>query len=350
MADNILDVVDPQALTLAARALPFPGGILQRWLPDITRLDHRYRFFRRDRALRRAAPYRGWDTPAVPIERGQAEEVTGRMLPISDILWLLEEEAQLLDAARASGDADAALAAYDNDLREVVRRIQQAVMLKQGEAIAHGTVTFGTEDAPENGLQLGSVEFGIPDAHYIDAPEAWSATPEILTQLGDYATTYKTTTGNEVEAGVAIISTRILSILASDSDFTGAYATAFGQPPVVGEAEINQLLERRRLPRIIVDDTAVPDHTGAMTRQIPDNRIVFLPSDRPVGQTQWGTTEEAKRLARAQRVDPANMPGLVVVPMESENPVRTGLLGAAIVMPVVTEPDLIMSVQVLDLA
>jgi hypothetical protein len=62
---------------------PFPGGILHRWFPAKTRRDHRYRFFKKDRSMRRAVPLRPWDTPAVPIERGQLEEVTGRMLPIS---------------------------------------------------------------------------------------------------------------------------------------------------------------------------------------------------------------------------------------------------------------------------
>jgi hypothetical protein len=353
MPEDIFEVADPQAMTLAAREIPFPAGILDRWLPSAQRRDHRYRFFRRDRALRRAAPFRGWDTPAVPIERGAAEEITGRMLPVSVILWLLEEESQLLDAARAAGDADAALDAYANDVREVVRRILQRVMLAQGEAVAHGRVTIGTEAAPENQLQLGTVEFGIPAGHYFTAGGLFNdPTADILGQFTEWQQTYRATTGNEVTPGVMVASTAIANRLAANEGFTNAYATAFGRPPSVGVAEINELLARRQLPRLIIDDTAVPNHAGVMTRQIPADRLVLLPEDpanggRAIGQTQWGLTEEQKKLERAEVFDAGTSPGLVVVPMESENPVRTGTLGTGIVMPVVTEPDLVMSVKVL---
>jgi hypothetical protein len=348
-----LDITDPLELTLAARQLPFPGGILQRWLPTRTRLDHRYRFFKRDRSLRRAAPVRAWDTPAVPIERGQVEEVTGRMLPISVILPLLEEESQLLDAARASTDEVLVASVFDNDLLETTRRVLQRIMLMQGEAIASGKVTIGTQAAPENGLQLGSVDFGIPAGQYITAGTLWSAGGvDILDQLSTYKQTYITTTGHEVSPGVMITSQRVANAMVTDAKLREVFGSILGTPASIGVNQLNQVLGDRQLPRLIVDDTAVPDHNGTMTRQIPDDRIVFLPEDpanggMAVGQTQFGTTEEAKKLAQAQVFDAADTPGLVVVPMTSDNPVQTATLATAIVMPVVSEPDLIMSVKVL---
>lgn len=349
-----LDITDPQVLTLGARELPFPGGILDRWLPPQTRFDHRYRFFRKDRAFRRAAPVRPWDSPAVPVERGSAEEVTGRMLPISIILPLLEEEAQLLDAARQANDNEAALDVFANDTRELVRRIRQRVMLMQGEAISSGKVTIGTEAAPENSLQLGSVDFGLPTAHYFTAGTLWSdtANADLLQQLVAMVQQYITTTGNEVRPGVMVASTTIFNDMAQNTKLRNVFGSLLGAPGSVSLDQVNAALASRRLPRLIIDDTAVMNHLGVMQRQIPEDRIVLLPEEpgvdggQPVGRTQWGTTEEAKKITRARKLNVANMPGLVVVPMESENPVQTATLGTAIAMPVITEPDLIMSVKV----
>lgn len=348
-----LDLVDVEALTLAAREIPFPAGILDRWLPPAQRLDHRYRFFKRDRSMRRAAPRRAWDTPATPVERGTVEEVTGRMLPSSTIVPLLEEEAQLLDAARAADNADEIEALFDNDVVAVTRPILQTVMLSQGEAISAGTVTVGTQVTPENQLQLGAVDFGLPSAHYFTAPTLWSdtANADVLGQIATDVQTYVTTTGQEVRPGVMIGSTAILNNMLANAALRAVFGSTLGTPATIGINQLNAILQERQLPRFIVDDTAVPDWRGVMTRQIPEDRVIFLPEEPAlggiaVGRTQWGTTEEAKKLVRAQAIDAANAPGLVVVPMESENPVQTATLGTGIYMPVVTEPDLIMSVKV----
>ncbi|MGW5556861.1 major capsid protein [Micromonospora sp. NPDC003944] len=354
MATMALELTDPEELTLAARQIPFPGGILQRWLPAVTRRDHRYLFRRSARSLRRAIPFRPWNTPAVPMDRGEMTEVTGRMLPLSGILWLLEEDSQLLDAARAAGDEDAIAEVFDQDLLTLTRGALQRLMLAHGEAIAYGKVTVGTQAAPENRLQLGSVDFGIPAQHFFTAPTLWNGvTPDIFGQMDAHKTVYKTTTGGEVLPGVGIISTRILNVMLKDTDFRNVFGSLLGAPPSIGAASVRQALADRELPRLIVDDTMVPDHTGKMTRVLPDDRIVYLPEEpgneggMPVGQTQWGTTEEAKKLIRAQALGEDNAPGLVAVAMESENPVHTGTMVAGITMPVVTDPDLIMSVKVL---
>ncbi|MFC3988733.1 major capsid protein [Actinoplanes siamensis] len=348
-----LELTDPEELTVAARQIPFPAGILQNWLPAVTRRDHRYLFRRSARSLRRAIPFRPWNTPAVPLDRGEVNEVSGRMLPLSGILWLLEEESQLLDAARAAGDEDAIAQVFDQDLLTLTRGALQRIMLAQGEAIWSGKVTVGTQSAPENRLQLGSVDFGLPAQNFITASTLWNAsTPDVFGQLDALTTTYKTTTGSEVMPGVVIMSTRIKNVLLKDPDFRNLLGSLLGAPPSIGTAQLRQLFADRELPRLIVDDTAVPNHNGVMTRQIPDDRIVILPEmpsqgGQAVGQTQWGTTEEAKKLVRAQALGEENAPGLVAVAMESENPVHTGTLVSGIAMPVVTDPDLIMSVKVL---
>jgi hypothetical protein len=354
MATMALELTDPEELTLAARQIPFPGGILQRWLPAVQRRDHRYLFRRSSRSLRRAIPFRPWNTPAVPLDRGEMTEVTGRMLPLSGILWLLEEDAQLLDAAVASGDADAIAEVFDQDLLTLTRGALQRIMLAQGEAISTGKVTVGTQTAPENRLQLGTVDFGLPAQNYFTASTLWNGvTPDVFGQLDAYTTTYRTTTGQEVNPGVIIMSTRIKNVLLKDADFRNLLGSLIGAPPSIGTAQMRQLFTDRELPRLIIDDTAVPDHTGKMTRLIPDDRIVILPEEpgneggMAVGQTQWGTTEEAKKLVRAQAIGEENAPGLVAVAMESENPVHTGTLVAGISMPVVTDPDLVMSIKVL---
>lgn len=347
MPNFLLDATDPEVLTVAARQIPFPGGVLQDWLPNITRRDHRYRFFRGDRAFRRATPVRPWNTPAVPLERGEFSEVTGRMLPMSNIMWLLEDESQLLDVARANGDDQQVAAIFGQDIVTQTRSILQRVMLMQAEAIVQGRVTIGTQADPENGLQLGSVEFGVETPE--TAGTLWdAATPGILGQIREQKTAYKVANGGTVEPAVMVISQRIFDVMMADEELRAVFGTTLGTPTTIGEDQVSEVLRRRNLPEIIVDDTEVMDITGTMQRLIPDNRVVFLPPrGTPVGQTQWGVTEEAKKLARARAISDANTPGLVIVPVEEENPVQTGTLASAIAMPVVTQPDLVRSYDVL---
>lgn len=354
MATMALELTDPEELTLAARQIPFPAGIYHQWLPSATRRDHRYKFRRSTRSLRRAIPFRPWNTPAVPLDRGELTEVYGRMLPLSGILWLDEENAQLLDAAEAAGDEDGVAALFDDDLLTLTRGALQRIMLAQGEAIWSGKVTVGTQAAPENRLQLGSVDFGMPSQHFFTASALWNGvTPDIFGQIDFHKTIYKTTTGQEVLPGVMVVSTRILNVMLVDATIRALLGSMLGTPLSVGIDQLRSAMATRELPRLIVDDTAVPDHMGVMRRQVPDDRIIYLPEvpgqpgGREVGKTQWGLTEEAKKLARAQAISADNAPGLIAVPMQDENPVQTGTLLSGIAMPVVTDPDLIMSVKVL---
>lgn len=354
MAEMLLGVGDVEELSLVARGIPFPAGVLHQWLPPQTRRDHRYRYLVRNRSQQRAAAVRAWDTPAIPTDRGAVEEKTGRMFPLSLIRWLLEEESQLLDVARSSDDADLIGDIFGQDVVQQARQILQRLMLMQGEAISFGTVTVGTQAAPENGLQLGSVDFGVSElGNVFTAPTLFdNATPGILGQFAAFKQQYNTGTGTEVSPGVALISTRILNVLLSDDELRTFAGSILGTPTSIGVNQLNQIMSDRQLPRLIVDDTAVPDWRGVMTRQIPDDRMILLPESPAnggmrVGATQWGLTEEAKKLVRAQELSEANAPGLVAVPMEEENPVHTGTLVTGIAMPVIEEPDLVMSVKVL---
>ncbi|AXH89413.1 major capsid protein [Micromonospora aurantiaca] len=354
MATMALELVDPEELTLSARQIPFPAGVIQRWFTTATRRDHRYLFRRSTRSLRRAIPFRPWNTPAVPLDRGEMTELSGRMLPLSGILWLLEEDSQLLDVARANGDDDAVAQLFDGDLLTLTRGALQRIMLAMGELIWSGKVTVGTQSAPENRLQLGSIDFGLPPQNFTTAPILWNAgSPDIFGQLDLLNTTYKNTTGQEVSPGTYIMSTRIKNVLLKDPDLRNLLGSLLGAPPSIGTNQLRQLFEDRELPNIIVDDTMVPDHTGVMRRQIPDDRLIILPpppgteGGMAVGVNQWGTTEEAKKLVRAQALGEELAPGLVAVAMESENPVHTGTMVAGIAMPGLTEPDLVMSVKVL---
>lgn len=350
----ILDLADVEALSVAARMVPFPTGVLHRWFPQAPpRMDIRWKYLKGDRAMRRAVPFRPFDTPAVPLDRGGAELVEGRMLPMSGIFWLLEDEQFKLDALRASSSdiagSDAVLDVFATDTIAGAQRILQRVMLMQGEAVTTGKIQIGTQAAPENSLQLPTIDFGIPSTNTFVASTLWNAgSPNILGQMATHKQVYRAGTGGQVDPGVAIISTRILNTLVVDADLRALYASLVGTPSGIGEQQIQQTLVDRRLPRFIVDDTEVRDHTGVMRRQIPDNVVVYLPAEgTAVGSTQWGQTQEGRKLAQARAISLQNSAGIIAVPMQVENPVQDGLLVTGIGMTPLEQPDLVMVVQVL---
>jgi Phage major capsid protein E len=345
------DLVDPAELTLAARMLPEPQFTLSRWLPPVMRPSIDYRFVRRDRARRRIASYRAYDTPAVIRPRPGVAEVRGELPPISVLLPLGEEEAHRLNAARAAGQV-AVESIFDDDARQAARAVAARIELARGQALSQGFVRIGDPNFPENGLAQ-QVDFGLPAQHNVVAPTLWSdPTADILGQIAAWVEVYRDTSDGESPA-VMLGSTQVRSNMLQNEGVRQLTGTILGTPSAVSVDQMQAGLTARDLPRFEVYDTRVLDWHGNTRRVIEGDRVVMLPNPAAatdpniVGVTQFGRTLEADEMVSRAVLDDVAAPGLVIMPMKSENPISYGTLGTAIALPTIINPELLFVARVL---
>jgi hypothetical protein len=347
----ILDLVDPAELTLAARMIDVPAFNLNRWLPNIQRDAIEYSFVRQSRTQGRAGAYRAYDTPAIIRPRPGARQVRGQLPPISVEVPLTEEDQLRLNQARAQGANDFVADAFNGDTMIAARAVAARIELARGQALTHGRVTIGTEAQRENGLYL-EVDFGLPAEHYVTAATLWDSADDVdmLDDLETWVDTYVESSGGARPA--VMVGSRQIRARLIRSVQVRQLAGAPDAMNAVTVEQLNQILDARDLPAFITHDEQILDHTATMRRVIDADRLLLLPAPGTappdsVGVTQFGRTLEADELVRLNILDAAAAPGLVAVPMRTENPISYSVLATAISLPTVANPELIFSAKVL---
>ena len=70
------------------------------------------------------------------------------------------------------------------------------------------------------------------------------------------------------------------------------------------------------------------------------------PANEPLGKTYYGPTAEAIKLAEKGYIKAEATPGVVAVVTSTDDPVQTFTKGAAVALPAMPNPDLIMDMTV----
>lgn len=334
---NVFDLVDTRELVATIRSLEFGRNELQRYLPNSEVVDIDFRLIRLDR-LNRAAPIRAFDTPAPRGRRPGATEMRGALPPISEILDLTESERLRLRRLVGGGDVGDLIAeAIFNDAALSAAAVANRLELLRGEAMWSGMIVID-----ENGVAQ-AVDYEIPALNKVAAPIAWTATnADIVNDFFTWQEQYVDEAGDG--AVEALMSTRARSLALRNAGVRDLVGTS---APQATPQALNDVLEANGLPRIRVYDRKVEDATGVVQRVIPEDRVIFLPGDdNRIGETQLGVTEEAVTLVNARELDLEDAPGLVAVTMVSDEPVRTSTKVAGIGLPVIDQPNRILTADV----
>ncbi len=235
--------------------------------------------------------------------------------------------------------------ALQRDAVRMSRSLAARIELARGDALTNGKVTIA-----ENGVSA-TVDFGRNPLHTVTAAKVWSdPTATILTDMLGWRDTYLDTNDGD-KPGAAVTSQKVVNNMLRNPEFRALVATVVGSPSIVSMEDLQRVLSAHGLPPIYVYDAKVKV-SGAATRVIPDDRFLFLPApatspdETDLGATIWGTTIEATD-PRYGMANTDDAPGIVAGVYGTEDPPALWTKAAAIALPVLANPDLSFTADVL---
>lgn len=349
MAESIFNLVPPARLTgyarqaLADRADNQFG--LQRWLPHREVDDLNFRIEQGTTGgLTEAASFRAWDTQPRFGRRDGIKRISGALPPIGQQYILGEYDQLRLRGASAEPEIERLLL---RDAARTARAIDARFELARGQALVEAKVKMEGED----GLFL-EIEFNRSAEMNVSAAVAWTdfANADVVDDLETWLQAYRDKNGQA--PGAVLTSTKVRRTLLRNAQI---HSQLYPNSPDrrLTPADLNAYLEEFGIPPIVTYEASVINPLGVQQRIIPEDKWLFLPDsgttdsdEGQLGATLWGTTLEAQE--PEYRIAQADHPGLVVAAFkETKTPVHVNTIGAAIGVPIVVNPDLVMVADVL---
>lgn len=317
--------INPADLTAFSRAAQdaVDNGPLNTVMPNMFQGDVKFSW-KVNGNLQGTAEFGEFDTEA-PIGDGPgAEEKTMRLIPVSNKLRLSEyEQVSDPDLARALADEKA-----EQVVRFIVNRLDQA----RAEVLVNGSLAIS-----ENGV-VQNVDFGRDAAHTNATPSSglWSSgSSDPIADLREWADAITDASG--VAPNTLIMSQRVFSALAERLAGAG-YVTAGGN--VVSPAVVGQVLSAFSLPAATIYDGRV-----AGQRVIADDKLVLASSGGASGNTVYAPTVESRDPRYG--LSGASQSGIIAAVYSEDDPPVKWVLGKAVALPVLHNPDTTLSADVL---
>lgn len=343
-ARMVFDLVDPAVLTQYIRA--YDNEIMRNqmalgaWLPDVQNPELEYRINRAAFQDVDTAEFRAFDTQPRMTGRQGFSRIRGELPPLSRQIALTEEDTLRLRAL-GSADGNAALISQIyNDAERMARSVKMRLEVARGQLLTTGKVTIN-----ENGFVM-EADFGMSATHLPTASTAWSnVASDILSDLLSWTQLY--VDDNGFEPGMIVCSRTVLSYMLLNTKMREAAAFAGTTPARINLETVAAIFAANGLPPVMLYDTKARIN-GVQTPIIPADKVLLLPPpEHPMGSTQYGVTAEAMKLAGKNMITQMEMPGIVVVNLENDNPVQTFTLATAIAMPIMGDPNAVICADVI---
>jgi len=344
MANMVYDLVAPQMLIDYIRAfdneqLRFQFT-LDQFLPNRNIEDLEYRIRAGTLVDVDTAEFRSWDTQPGMTSRPGVSRKRGELPPVSRQTAIGEEELLRLrelqrNANATNGGDDPIIGEVYNDAERMVRSVQARIELARGQLLSTGKVTIA-----ENGLAI-EADFGVPGANITTAANLWTDATNAkpvsdMLALSDYwIYNYGTLPG-----AIVMAKARFTNLM-TNLEMRQVAASNGTVPNRLNAAQVRDVFAAYDLPPIVIYDTQVRVN-GVQTRVLPANKIIIVPpANEPFGNTFYGVTAEAIKLASKGYIDRSAMPGIVACVFEEDSPVQTFTLGTAVALPVIANPQLL---------
>lgn len=351
----VTDIIDPMELQAFVREIDprAYGFTLQDQLPHRERNQVEFAFRRFDRTRAEEASYRPFDVESPIGSRKGFARVTGEIPPLSKKQTLGEELTIKLAEMRGGagqGSTEIVDQIFDDaaDLTEsILARLERA----KGEALSTGKVTF-TND---RGLVDAEIDFTVGGAFPLTAlsgPSALWSVHASATPIADMIGWVKEWRDANQGRNPAYFQMSLEALQnAVQADEVKNYLAVPGgiTPPIVTEANLQQINLSLGLPPIRTYDTETNVPGVGDTRVIPAEKVLLLPaaSERDFGETTFGPTAEALELVGAGFGTVETAPGLTGVVMKTFDPVSTWTKVAGLAIPVIKNPSAIGETDVL---
>lgn len=326
---QIWDAISPADVTAFARSVPEDiTNSLARVLPNRQLTGIKSRSAKRTRT-NVAAMYRAYNAETPIGQRPQALTVTEVTLPpVGQKLPLTEAETLELEALRNGGGLDALVESVYDDTETNVRAIRNRIELARGQFLATGAFTL----TAENGLTI-EADYVLPGDHQVTPGVLWgAANPTPMTDERVWVQKVIDDSGEVPE--FAVTSSRVRNAMLAAPDYrAAAYPGAGTSAPSLSIDGLNMVRAAYGLPPLFVYDGRV-NVGGVNTRVIADD--LFILATASVGETQFGITADAIRLAGSNAVDftTTDAPGIFAAAYTSVDPVTYWSKATATAMPV----------------
>lgn len=330
---RIEDLVDLRPVILAARQVRDERNTLRDFLPAQPVEDVSYRLGRAQR-LDQTVPIRAFDQPAIPIRRPGIVAVRGDLPAITPLELLTETD--LNRAYRLAGLPVQAAPQVSAAAFRTAVTVDNTLELMRGQVLSTGVISIAADDGPPM-----SVDFGIPAGNKFGAATAWtSSAAPILADLEAWHEQYIESAGGP--AGAILTSSRVVGLMLQNDQMRQALGTGL----IIRET-LDQVLAGRGLPPIRTYDRSLQTESGKV-RVFPNNRLVLLPApdSTRVGTTQLGITQEAVQQVERQVLAAGAAPGITVVTLVNDDPVQRAVKAAAVALPVIDDPESIVTATV----
>lgn len=344
----LLQNITPADLTNFAREVPQRADFLLTQvgtgiLPMRNINNVKYRT--RNQSIRvAAAQYRAYNAPTPSIYADASRSVTEGYLPPLGGKSAIEEWDIILDEIARGADTERLEEGLYDNVQNQVTAIFSRLELAAGDLLTDGILTID-----ENGI-LQDADFGVPVGNKPTAAILWTAAN--ATPLTDERNWMNAQTdAGKPRPARALTSTRVASLLASNTEYRNAYwggqVTGVTRQPLT-PTQVQQVRDQFELPPITVYDTrvAVADPaTGVITEQrtIPDHLFILLPpsTSGDLGETLLGRTAAATVLSTGSnpQIIRQDAPGLVSSAETTWDPVSVNTKTDAIGMPILHGPD-----------
>ena len=328
---QIIDLVpDLRPTILAARQMRDERNSLSRWLPHRAVQAVSYKHGRR-RRVDQTVPIRGLDAPAVPIRRPGLVTIEGDLPAITPIIDLSEVDLtqEMILAQQLAGIMPDWQNLVDGAAGIGAKTVDNTLEAFRGQLLSTLKVLLESADG-----DVQEIDFAADPAQITTIATKWNtANGDPFADLATAQEAFITRGG--APAQVMLTTARVAMVMLDKAQ------KLFPNSPI-GRQELNTYLASRGLPAIETYDRLVTNEAGAKSRIYPQGYATLLPSGDPIGATQMGVTQEAVQQVQNRTLAASEAPGLTVVTMGEDNPVRRAVKVAAVGMPVIEEPDQVM--------
>lgn len=340
--------VSPDAVTAYIREVPLPSTLTLSAEFPVEYEETNTVDFAEIIRTNRTARYRSFDGRIHVSRRDTGSEKRVGLAPLSSSLTMGEYERLQLEFARTRGTNTGALArAVYNDATTLTREVQYRIEQAWGDVLTDGKLTIS-----ENGF-ANEADFGLLANHLKTPATLWSnvAAAAILDDMIAWSDDYATgPAANGVRPARLKTSLRVVRLMQRNAQLIGAIHGSTSGKSRVTTQEINDLFASEGLPTLDPQpyDTVV-DVDGALTRVIPDDRVLMLPANLgDLGALKMGVSATALELVNSSNSDMSfeQAPGIVGVVDKDGPPYREQTLVDAVGMPVIKNARLLMIADV----
>lgn len=339
----VLDLVDPQELVGYVRGVQLEQErnrfTLSAFLPNRNIDEIEYRITQGTLQMAESATVRAWDAESPIGSRQGLRRLFGELPPMSRKIRLGEEE-RLRKRKLETGDGAAMVNAIYDDAANMAGGVAARVERFRGEAIQTAKIAIN-----ENGVEQ-EVDFGRRADFTTAAPTKWDVDgSDPISYMQALVELYVDENGEA--PGYNLMAKKALSTMLGNTKVRGYVGRGSYVPGTITIPELNQVLDDYDLPPIVLYDTKVRVG-GAQVRVTNQKMMTFLPANAgDLGNTTFGTTAEALQLTEARAIANDQAPGMVAVVTNTDEPVATWTKAVAVGLPLIANPNLTLTSQVL---